>query len=129
MDEELQRLRRDVIAREGNAAERLNAFLDRIEGFHPGVIRRIFDSRTADIVVLLVDATLRPAMVALPHRTPGVFDPIWVKKMDPSPNPVTIMAPKGTTFENGQNVWVTPLTTQFHSEGPFAFYGTTWVRI
>lgn len=129
MDEELQGLRRSVIAREPDAAEKLNAWLDRAEGFPPGFVRRIFDSRTADIVVLLVDASARPAMISLPHRTPGVFDPLWVKKMDPSPNPVTILAPKGTTFENGQIVWCVPVVSQFQSEGPFAFYGNMWVRI
>ena len=129
MDEELQNLRRDVIARQPSAAAKLDTWLDRAEGLRPGVVKRIFDPRTADIVVLLVDASMGPVMISLPQRTPGMFDPIWVKKMDPSDNPVTIRAPQGTSFEGGAQVWVVPVVSLFQSEGPFALHGVTWVRI
>lgn len=144
LDDELQSLRRSLIAGVTGARSLLDRWHDRHEDLTPGVVRRVYDPMTARPVVLLVDASSTPPDSRIPDSpprgyltirlpivgfVPGMFQPVWVKKMDASPNTVQIEAAPGTEFEGGKRFWG-GIAMRFQAIGPFVLVDEkTWVLI
>jgi len=114
MDDELRRLLREFWTDPTDErAAKLDRLLDRIGGYVPGQIQRLFRPGEPEPRVLIVDASKGPVRVPLTtERSRGLFDPFTVKKIDPSPNVVTLVASPGTTIDGAA---VITIATQYHA--------------
>lgn len=53
--------------------------------------------------VIIVDATAGPITITFEHRHNAVYS-AWIKKVDPSANIVTLLAPPNHTFEGASTI-------------------------